>query len=237
MDRARRRLSGWGLDWWRASVPDLPLLTRVPDAQPAEWLRASITTFAEGVFSILPGRFEAYARVYHPFDSGFGDPPMSWESALLTNGVQVADPGAAAAFASHGPGGVLAPTGSLPLPLLPALLDHLRPATGTPDCCYFAVWEGFGDSVVPPAVRPTLALPHRRYHVFRGPIEGARTNLGVIDFAYQSANLWWPADQRWCVATEVDFAWTYVGAARSCVQDILADPRIEAVEVTSASRW
>jgi hypothetical protein len=121
--------------------------------------------------------------------------------------------------------------------LISVLLEHLEPATTTPGRCFFAVWEGFGDSVVPRTLEPTLELPHRRYHVFAGPVEGARASFTSWPFGHQSANLWWPADRAWFVATEIDFAWTYVGGTRACIDALLADPRLEAVETTAQARW
>jgi hypothetical protein len=47
----------------------------------------------------------------------------------------------------------------------------------------------------------------------------------------QSANLWWPADHAWCVASEIDFQWSYVGGPRSCIDAILKDSRIESAEI------
>ena len=99
------------------------------------------------------------------------------------------------------------------------------------------MWKGFGASVVPPTLTPTLELPNRAYHVFAGPIAAARTSYSAIPFAHQSANLWWPADRAWCIATEIDFAWTYVGAPRPCIDAILADPRLEAVAPSAVARW
>jgi len=54
-------------------------------------------------------------------------------------------------------------------------------------------------------------------------------------FIHQSANLWFPADQSWCVATEIDLAWTYIGGSRRCVASILADSRLETAETTAAA--
>ena len=45
----------------------------------------------------------------------------------------------------------------------------------------------------------------------------------------QCANLWWPADRAWCVASELDLEWTYVGGPRGLIDAILADDRIEAL--------
>lgn len=86
-------------------------------------------------------------------------------------------------------------------------------------------------------------MPHRAYHVFSGPLAGALTSFDAMQFEHpnwphhMSANLWWPADHAWCVATEIDFAWTYVGASRECTDGLLADPNLEAVETSAAARW
>lgn len=33
-------------------------------------------------------------------------------------------------------------------------------------------------------------------------------------------SLWWPDDRTWCVATEIDFRWTYVGGSQVCINEI-----------------
>jgi hypothetical protein len=56
-----------------------------------------------------------------------------------------------------------------------------------------------------------------------------------------SANLWWPDDRAWCVATEIDFNTTYVGGSTAGVEDLLGDARFEAMntlvtnQITSTS--
>jgi hypothetical protein len=215
------------------SGPPLPPLRHLRALDAAEWLRTSLTTFATSVASILPGHFPAYARVYHPFDSG-GVSPFSacrWHELAARFGVELRNPAIAGEFALTGVPNVQSPTGTLPPALIAALVEHLQPATITPAECFFAVWEGFGDSMLPPA------LPNRAYHVFAGPLAAASTSYSSIPFSHQSANLWWPADRAWCVATEVDFAWTYVGGPRSCIQALLTDPRLDALETTAAARW
>jgi hypothetical protein len=215
------------------------VLQYVPDPGPADWLAASMTTFAESVASFVPGTFEAYARVYHPFEDGGTVPARTsaWAPLAAARGVELHDPAAAAAFAYEGVHGAQPRVGTLPRALIGPLLDQLRPATPTPERCFFATWDGLAAPIVRQELDPVLELPHRRYHVFRGPIEAARTNFSSSELDHRSANLWWPADRAWCVATEIDFAWTYVGAARPCVRALLADPRIEAVETTALSRW
>jgi hypothetical protein len=50
----------------------------------------------------------------------------------------------------------------------------------------------------------------------------------------QTANLWWPADRAWCVASEIDLAWTYVGGPAGLIERILGDERIEAIPAEPA---
>lgn len=218
--------------------PSLPRLEYLREPQAADWLRTSVTTFAESVASFLPGHFEAYARVHHPFGgSGAAAPATSWRELYAAEGLDPCDPVAAEALAYRGCESGQARIGSLPRVLIGPIIEHLRAATTTPDRCFFALWEGFGDSPVPHTFEPMLELPHRRYHLFAGPIDGARTALSSWRFGDQSANLWWPADRRWCVATEIDSAWTYVGATRSCIDALLADARLEAFETMADARW
>jgi len=217
----------------------LPLLTHLNALEGAEWLRTSLTTFGTSVASILPGHFPAYARVYHPFESG-GDSAIeasSWHALAAHAGWDLNDPAAAEDFARHGVSNAQARTGTLSPSIIDALVEHLRPATTTPAQCYFAVWEGFAGSVVPPTLTPKLELPNRAYHVFIGPVEAALSSFDALAYSHRSASLWWPADQAWCVATEVDFAWTYVGGLRVYIDALLADPRLDAVETSARARW
>jgi hypothetical protein len=220
------------------SLPHLPLLTHVDSLDAAGWIVSSLTSFALNVSSFLPGDLPAYARVYHPFDSeGGGKPPRTWRELEALTGEKPRDRGTAADFALTNAANMQARVGNLPLPLVEALIEHLAAATTTPELCYFAVWEGFGDSVAPPRLAPKLELPNRAYDVFSGPLAAARTSLGDIPWGHRSPNLWWPADHAWCVATEIDFAWTYVGGPRDCIAAVLADPRLEAIETNALADW
>jgi hypothetical protein len=141
--------------------------------------------------------------------------------------------------------------GSLYLPDAEALAAIARDWTATPEDCWFCVWDGYGwDSAVtftaltetgrssgiivepardpvPGPVRegPRVHLPHRDYFLYQGPA-GAVAGLAAWE---QSPNLCWPADRAWCVATEIDLQWTYVGGPRGLIDAILADDRIEAL--------
>jgi hypothetical protein len=98
-----------------------------------------------------------------------------------------------------------------------------------PDRCWFAVWEGSGISSEGDA---RVHLPQRRYLLAAGPIDAVMDPVPTIDgFDWGlSANLWWPEDRAWVVATEIDFAWTYVGGTRAAIDAVLADDRLEAFE-------
>jgi hypothetical protein len=220
------------------SLPQLPLLTHLEALDAADWLVRSLTTFGRNVSSFLPGDLPAYARVYHPFNKDDGSGKIFAWRELAPTEEQLRDPATAADFAWTNASDMRAREGTLHPSLVEVLIEHLRPATTTPELCYFAVWEGFGDSVVPRGLGPKLELPQRNYDVFSGPLAAARTSLSISGYGVgRSANLWWPADHAWCVATEIDFAWTYVGGPRDCIAAVLADPRLEAVATSALADW
>lgn len=216
----------------------LPLLTHAQDLAPAEWLRTSMTTFGKGVVSFLPGHFEAYARVFHPFVHGQDElrGVCTWRELAADAHVDLMVRDLFGAVEEFAPDSVQARRGSLPAPMIGPLLEHLGPATSTAIDCWFAIWEGFGGSVVPGDLPPKLELPNRRYHVFSGSLAAAHTSFLEGRFHHQSANLWWPADHAWCVATEIDHHWTYLAGGRACIDAVLADPRLESIETTATSR-
>lgn len=148
--------------------------------------------------------------------------------------------------------------GSLPRLYAERLSELLPGHTSTPDRVWFCVWDGWGglkihpvgggvilrrkhwtDPVVkriqsmrrmapfkPPA--PTLELPGRPYYLFSGPL-GSITESVCKPPCKQSASLWWPDDRAWCVATEIDFAWTYIGGSGALIQALVDDPDLEAI--------
>ena len=179
---------------------------------------------------------DANLRVYHP-QMQFG--------ALVTRVGTTAG-----LFAREGQPGLFdgwPQIGSLPLDLARALVGVLRDHTTTPERCHFAAWEGWGDPVfasfhwskdspapplpalIPRPKTPKFKAPGRGYYIARGPLTSAlETVYGVVSH-YQSASIWWPDDRAWCVATEVDFDWTYVGGSKACIAAILADHNLEAL--------
>jgi hypothetical protein len=106
------------------------------------------------------------------------------------------------------------------------LAELLRPWTMTPDRCWFCVWDGYG--WIAAGDGPRVRLPARDYLLYRGPVEAAVANVGLAG-QQQTANLWWPEDRAWCVATEIDLAWTYVGGQAGLIEHLVSDDRIEAL--------
>lgn len=149
--------------------------------------------------------------------------------------------------------------GDLAADQLRALCAILRRHTPPPQRCWYALWEGWGDlngggtvtwatndgRRTPPAPPPqewqldlraaTFELPGRRYYLFTGPLDDA-TRFGhwvTRDwFLPRSPNLFWPEDQRWCVASEIDFDSTLVAGGAELIADILHSEHLEAWTVT-----
>jgi len=103
--------------------------------------------------------------------------------------------------------------------------------TDTPDEAYFCLWEGFGlDETQAWWDRPArVRTPHRAYHLLTGPVAAACVLPTPVE--WRCASLWWPADQAWLVATEIDGYLTYVGAAQAAIEAVLAHPSLDAVPV------
>jgi hypothetical protein len=160
------------------------------------------------------------------------------------------EPGGAPPFGGQGPR-----QGSLYVPDAEALAAIARHWTRTPQDCWFCVWDGFGwpgftmsasmtesgaptefveqprRDPVPGPVRdgPRVRLPHRDYLLYRGTAAAVSEVAGLDGTWDQCPNLWWPADRAWCVASDIDLQWSYVGGPRGLIDAILADDRIEAL--------
>lgn len=215
----------------------------VDDVRPARWLTQSVRTFAENIGSLVPANFEAYARVFHPACSG-GD-PVRWAEVARANGA-IAHPEMQftrlLGYPSRYDPGYRArqpdvfdeapSVGALPPDVAASLARTLARHTSTAGRCWFAVWEGWG--ALDPAFRhrPTFALPSRNYHLARGPLAAASRSVGAQPFGHVSANLWWPDDHAWCVATEIDFASTYLGASAAAIEELLTNTELEVAQLS-----
>jgi len=221
----------------------------------ADWIRERLSAPTNYVVSsIVPGGFAAYARILHPVqEPRDGSALVRWADVSRWSGVamrpqiqwcEVALPEATPAteppWRNQGPR-----EGSLFVPDAEALVDDLLASTPGAESCYFCLWIGYfgggtpfvrlGDPPVkaPETVQPPrlVELPWREYGLFEGHLDQA-TSLDVGDARMsQTPNLWWPSDHAWCVASEIDMPWTYVGGSRELIERVLNDERLEAYEV------
>lgn len=191
------------------------------------------------------GRLVRWAEV-----AAWSGVPLRRDAQFHSIALPPADPGGPPLFDGQG-----TREGTLYTEDAKALAAIARGWTSTPEDCWFCVWDGFGwDAVssisavftadgeppdvvseprrdpVPAPVRdgPRVRLPNREYLLYRGPTEDvvATADLGGDG---QCASLWWPTDHAWCVASDVDLRWTYVGGPRGLIDAIIADQRIEAL--------
>ncbi|WP_343577788.1 hypothetical protein [Mycobacterium sp.] len=121
--------------------------------------------------------------------------------------------------------------GELPAATVTELSAILKQFTSTTSVLY-ALWTGYGGVEVKNA--EIMELPERPMYVIEGSIDDATNPFGLK--RPQSANLWWPSDQKWCVASEVDLLTTYVGGSTDCIQAILDSKDLEAMPVKSDQR-
>ena len=222
-------------------------LTVVADSAPADWIAPRLSRWGpDGVTvgAVVPTGYPAYARILHPARASSAE--MSWSEVAHRTG-RIAHAGMVWEAISHPAdrlGDVGGPMeGSLPPTLAHVLVEALRFHTTTPQTCWFAVWEGFGG--MPNSDSPTVHHIARDYHLLRAPIEAVAKPLWIFEeipevVDDQTPNLWWPNDRAWCVATEIDFSWTYVGGPPALIRELLDHPEVEAYQVRSddrAGRW
>ena len=124
--------------------------------------------------------------------------------------------------------------GSIPEAECRTLVETLKGFTTTPNSCYFCLWDGWGniDTRLYKAGSRVRA-PHRDHLLFRGPIDAIMaffaTDWPRGNVWGNSPNIWWPEDQAWCVATDIDLCHTYIGGSPECIEAILSNPDLEAL--------
>lgn len=213
------------------------------DVEQAGWIGQRLERFgAHTVTSVVPGGFGSCARVLHPAEvpSGGGRRLVRWAAVAAWSGMPLgrdaqfhsvalppARPAGQATWSGQGPR-----EGSLYPPDAAVLAALLRPWTSTPGQCWFCLWDGYGweGGAIPAEVRhgPRVRLPGRDYLLYRGPVEAVTATAGLAGHG-QAANLWWPRDQAWCVASEIDLPWAYVAGPAGLIESLVADARIEAL--------
>ncbi|HEY5266715.1 MAG TPA: hypothetical protein VIJ40_07875 [Acidimicrobiales bacterium] len=222
----------------------------------ADWIRSRLSPWESRlVSSIIPSGFESYVRILHPVAlPQEGAPLVRWADVSRWSGVplhprvqwheialpEIAPPNEPP-WRNQGPR-----EGTLYYPDVEALVEDLAPSTSTPQECFFCLWIGYfggGAALVslgsPPEFLPAPAqpsklveLPNREYGLFEGALEAATILELALSHHQQTPNLWWPLDRSWCVASEIDLPWTYVGGSSALIDRLLSDDRLEAIEVS-----
>jgi hypothetical protein len=209
--------------------------------EPASWIGERLHPFGRDVGSIVPPGFEAYARVFHPPHRVAPDgtmTPVRWRDIAAANERSIqaemrrmdisCEP---AQFSRHQEKlwDQQPECGRLPYDIAERLVAILDGNTSTPESCWFAAWEGFGDLRITRAADSMFSIPGRRFVLLHGRVTDALQTLSETDWIYLSPSLWWPDDRAWCVATEIDFTWTYVAGTHETIRQVLDDPALEAL--------
>lgn len=88
---------------------------------------------------------------------------------------------------------------------------------------------------------PRLRVAGRDHLLFAGPLADAG-RWGAASFGHgiprdiNSPNLLWPADHAWCLATDIDTAWTGIGGSAALADALLAEPHLEVVRTRHDSK-
>jgi hypothetical protein len=203
-------------------------LTVSLDVAPAQWLLADV---------LVPPGFAAYARVLHPAIRWVDDreTEVTWAQVAAADGTTVAPAATwetvAGAWAPDGRPGVWddEPVEGQPSPRqAERLAALLAPFTTDQDHCWYAVWDGYGALTLRRDGVPRVAIGGRSMLLLSGPLSAAGTSLEPPPFD-RRANLWWPDDHAWFVATDIEATSTIVGGSRACITALLADGSLEAL--------
>jgi hypothetical protein len=209
--------------------------------EPASWIPSRLHPFAMDVGSIIPDVFPAYARVLHPpyrLTPVGNMTPVRWRDIAAANNRTIAAEmelmdlsSQPTRFSASGEElwNQQTQTGNLPREIAERLAAILPSHTLTPELCWFGVWEGYGDLRIGDNEGAMFSVPHRDLFLFHGTVGDVLTTFSEFDWSYRSPNYWWPDDRAWCVVTEIDFTWSYIGGSSACIEQILGDQELEAI--------
>ena len=231
----------------------------------AEWLTRGAGEF--GTFhSMVPDVFEAYGRVFHPAE--LDDREVRWSEVAIANGRTMH--GAAEWGQLTGSWDLEGQDclwdrepekGELPEHTALRLAEILRRHTRTQERCWFAVWEGWGETHLMLMFRqgtpleeqarikeereaeirtweslvrgaPVCVMPSRAYHLLTGPLSELGRFYGAGH--RHPPSIWWPEDRAWCVGGDVDLMSTYLGGAADTVEAVVSAPELEALAIPAA---
>jgi hypothetical protein len=220
------------------------------DVSAAAWIGRRLGGDFGAVIRSVPSGYPAYARICHPAADRDGA-PVTWGEVAQVTGRQIhplmqwhAVAGSPDPLNIRGSlwSGSEPKQGHLVSELLGRLCELLADHTTTVQRCFFCLWQGYGLTRGPSAIPVSPALSfkgarRRRVHLsgrdhvlLAGPLPAA-LQIGWWHsanwFEPRSPNLFWPADQAWCVASEIDFDSTLIGGSTELIDAILHAPRFD----------
>ena len=205
---------------------------RLTDGTLGDWINERLLDHSvpgTRVGSVVPTGFARVVRVLHPVGVG-----RTWAEVARASDTLVHPLVQWGSIAPHFDGSgrssdVDPEEGSVPAATLAAILEHC-PADN--DLTY-GVWDGFG-SWTNPDDRSAL-MPGwggRSYRLFAAGKSAVAQWPGMHRSSPQSANLIWPNDHSWCIASEIDWDSTLVAGSDEVADALLEDQRLEAFDVT-----
>jgi hypothetical protein len=118
--------------------------------------------------------------------------------------------------------------------VLKALAEQTRSAVQ----CFYCVWPGYSTMDPGLARGPLVELPHRQYALFAGKI--GEIDQWERDFGDGEAcpppAFVWPADHRWCFASDVDPHWAGIGASAEAIAALIGRTDVDVVGASPERR-
>jgi hypothetical protein len=194
------------------------------DTSCAAWIGSHLHPESFRVDMTVPECFEAYARIFYPIvgETIYRDgrpvdtERITWTEMALRKG---RTPHALMELETIAPGEPVYDCFADEQldALVPILARHTNSTSG-----WFLLWDGFGD-IDPRPFRDQPKVDHRwrSYHLMRGPL-AAYTEIA------NPPSYYWPEDRAWCVTTDIDDAWAYVGGTSSLIDETTSKPALDA---------
>ncbi len=202
------------------------------DIHEAEWIAPRLHPFLTDVGSVIPVGYEAYARIFHPVPLATG----GFERWCRRRRAKRPYRPPRDAVPPHRHAARRATPDDDPW-LWSAHAGGRKPSTRDPPRARRTPAGGRGRRLVlrlgrvrwprRPGRRRACRAARPQLSPDRGPIATALES--ALDARDQSAELWWPRDRTWFVSTEIDYAWTYLGGPAQLIDDVLGEPRLEAL--------
>lgn len=184
-------------------------MRRMEDVSAADWL---VGTGADPLRLVTfgPAAFQAYGRLRY-----VADPPSA--------GLSEAD----ALVPEDHPSDI-----EQARTVLRALSEYTR----TAEQCFFAVWDGYVGTFLDPRLvyGPLVVLPYRQYVLFAGDL----TEIEQWEHEFGGGQpcpppaLVWPADHRWCFASDVDPHWAGIGASAAAIESLTKRTDLDVVRAS-----